>query len=506
MAHPPDLDASPRRRLLRPPATAFSAITALSVALFVLGASGAWYVRHLYQGLADVLEGNVTSVRAAEELEIALREMQDYLNRITYRAATIDADELATLQAQTDRWLAEATRLATTPHEARLMQEVNDGYRHFLGAVAAAVAAEGGVAARADRYEEIDRILTREIIAPAHDYLDFNEATMLSSAQAHRRFAERFSWALLLAGAGGCVGGFCVGLAAARRVRRSLVELNLPLSLAAGKLSEVAGPIRLSTSLDLRELKRVLELLAGEVDQVVARLQRTQAEVLQSEKLAAIGQLAAGTAHEIRNPLMSIKLLVQAGALPGGPGLSSEDLTLIEHEITRLERAVQNLLDFARPPAVEAQPVAIATMLRRAVSLVLGRAKVQGIRIRGPALADDPVVHGDAQQLQQVVVNLLLNALDATPRDGGDIEVLVGVDGSSGAPRVEIAVQDHGDGIPSALLGRVFEPFASSKSGGTGLGLSISRQIVEAHHGAMFARNLPVGGALVGFSLPLAPA
>jgi signal transduction histidine kinase len=301
----------------------------------------------------------------------------------------------------------------------------------------------------------------------------------------------------------GSFGGFFAGLKASRRLRRSMVELNLPLSLAAGRLSEVVGPVRLSTSLDLEELKRVLEAMAGEVDKVVVRLQKSQEEVLRSEKLAAVGQLAAGTAHEIRNPLMSIKLLVQAALNdPDNSALNEGDYRLIVQEISRLEKTVQNLLDFAKPPLIERQRVGIESVISYCLSLISGRASIQNVSIKKDIKARSLEVEADSQQLQQVLLNLFINALDAMP-EGGQLTLVVEQADSS---QVKVSLKDSGGGIPENILPQMFEPFVSSKESGIGLGLSISQKIIEAHHGAMFAHNRASGGSTVGFSIPLANA
>lgn len=481
----------------------FSLVFLLSALLFVLGSSAAWYVRHLYQDLSTMLELNVASVRSAEELEIVLREMHARLAKIDEIPTAKDLEEIESLRSDTDHWLNEASRLATTGRERDLMARVNAGYEDYKKSMDAYLVDLQRGHPEVDAPQKIGRILTEDIIPPAHEYLDYNELTMISVAQSHLVFSNRFSWLLLGMGIVGSFGGFFAGLKASRRLRRSMVELNLPLSLAAGRLSEVVGPVRLSTSLDLEELKRVLEAMAGEVDKVVVRLQKSQEEVLRSEKLAAVGQLAAGTAHEIRNPLMSIKLLVQAALNdPDNSALDEGDYRLIVQEICRLEKTVQNLLDFAKPPLIERQRVGIESVISYCLSLISGRASIQNVSIKKDIKARALEVEADSQQLQQVLLNLFINALDAMP-EGGQMTLVVEEADTS---QVKVSLKDSGSGIPETILPQMFEPFVSSKESGIGLGLSISQKIIEAHHGAMFAHNRSSGGSTVGFSIPLANA
>lgn len=485
--------------------TFLSPIFFLSSLLLLLGGIGAWYVQHLYADLATVLESNVVSVRAAEELEIGLREIRSRFNDYTYRKDSADFAAIFSLRATTDHWLEEATRFGTSHQEQEIIGRLKIGYDRFFKQLDA-IEQNPTLSDNQDMRHLIDVILTKEIIGPAHEYLDFNEATMTSVVAEQKRFSRRMSFSLLGIGICGCVGGFFAGMHASMRLKRTMVELNLPLSLTAGKLSEVVGPILVSTSLDLKELKRILETISIEVEQVVLRLQKTQQEVLHSEKLAAIGQLAAGTAHEIRNPLMSIKLLVQS-ALHNSTSvtqtlIATEDLKLIEQEISRLERTVQNLLDFARPPALAWSQFSLKDLVEHCIILVSGRAKVQRVTIHRQTTAECSV-SGDYQQLQQVLLNLLINSLDATPA-GGEVIVLLEHDltAQTETQRFKVSVRDSGQGIPAAILPTIFEPFVSSKDSGTGLGLSVSKQIIEAHKGEVFAENQSNGGAVVGFVIP----
>lgn len=483
---------------------ALSPVFLLSFLLLFLGASAAWYVQHLYQGLSDVLDLNVASVRAAEELEIGLREIRSSVNDFAFDDTQQDFGLIMQLKRDTDKWLREAEILATTSKEQELIRQIKAGYSHFFEELGRASTFRSDQPAKQTLRRLTTSILTKEIIAPTHEYLDFNEGTMVAVAQQHRIFSNRFALAMLIIGVCGSAGGFFAGHFSSRRMKRTMVELNLPLSAAAGKLAEVAGPIRLDTSLDLRELKRILEAIAREVEKVVMRLQTTQQEVMKSEKLAAIGRLAAGTAHEIRNPLMSIKLLIQATlATPQEVVLSEQELRLIEKEISRLERTVQNLLDFARPPVISRTNVSLRNLIQRCTDLVSGRASIQTINIRKSCQGADYFVEGDSEQLSQVILNLLINSLQSTP-PAGEITVSMELEAAteSRGERVKVSVQDTGLGIPEQILPVAFEPFISGKESGTGLGLSISKQIIEAHSGEVFAHNLDEGGAVVGFLLP----
>ncbi len=230
------------------------------------------------------------------------------------------------------------------------------------------------------------------------------------------------------------------------------------------------------------------------------RMQEQQREVLRAEQLAAVGQLAASIAHEVRNPLTSIKLLVGA-ALRGKPAqpLTTEDLHVIHDEVSRLERKVQSLLDFARPNEAVRRPCDLRTIIERALELVQGRLRQQGVQTNLDLPATPVSVEADPDQLTGVLVNLFLKALDAMPH-GGQLSLTLG---DAAVGKCRLAVADTGPGIAAAVAGRLFTPFASTKPTGTGLGLSICRRVVQDHGGTLTGQNRPEGGACFTMTLPL---
>jgi signal transduction histidine kinase len=227
----------------------------------------------------------------------------------------------------------------------------------------------------------------------------------------------------------------------------------------------------------------------GEIDQ----------QLLRAEQMMAIGQVAAGVAHELRNPLTSIKGLIQVNLRENeANGLPTDDLAVIEHEIRRMERTLQTFLDFARPPQPDRRPQELPAIVQRVLALVGGRARKQQVSLR--FLQSPPPVKADvdSDQIQQLLLNLVLNALDAMPQ-GGSIEV------DLRPPRdgfLEIYVRDNGPGIAGNILPKVFETFVSSKETGVGLGLPLSKRIAEDHGGTLTAYNLPEEGACFLLRLP----
>lgn len=231
---------------------------------------------------------------------------------------------------------------------------------------------------------------------------------------------------------------------------------------------------------------------------MVEELQRSQATLSQASRLAALGEVTALLAHEVRTPLGVLRSSVQM--LQGESGLSAEGgelLRIIDSETQRLNRLVSSLLDSARTRSPQRSPQDLHALIRHAATLLAAQARDRGILIRQRCEASQPVVDCDAEQITQVLLNLLMNAVQILPR-GGQIEVAT----RDATGRLVIELADDGPGIPAAERASVFEPFVFKREGGIGLGLAVVRQIVRSHGGDVQADASPLGGALFRVWLP----
>ena len=226
-----------------------------------------------------------------------------------------------------------------------------------------------------------------------------------------------------------------------------------------------------------------------------------RARLVQTEKLAALGQLATAIAHEVRNPLAVIRSAAQGlgETVPPDDAEAARACAFITAEIDRLASVVSSLLEFARPLHLEPRAVSVRDLFDRAALLAQGELAAKGARLardESPAL---PAVTADPDLLSQVLLGLLANAAEAVPL-GGD--VTLAAHARDGA--VELVVEDSGPGIPAELRDRVFEPFFTTRPRGIGLGLAVARQVVEAHGGRIEAGERPGGGARLTVRLPSA--
>ena len=228
------------------------------------------------------------------------------------------------------------------------------------------------------------------------------------------------------------------------------------------------------------------QTLAGELALANDNLKAAQTEVLRSERLAALGQLTAGLAHELRNPLGTIKTSAEmlARKLPADDPIAKELSGYISTEVDRTNELVKRFLDFAKPFRLHVESTDLREVIDRAALQVATRAEVRGCTI---IRNDSPDVHElpiDAQWICQLVSNLLANAIDASPP--GSVVTVLTRPAEGGA---EIAVIDRGAGIATENIGNIFNPFFTTKSEGTGLGLAIVSKIVDEHRGRIFVES-----------------
>jgi len=288
-------------------------------------------------------------------------------------------------------------------------------------------------------------------------------------------------------------------------VEREMVGLErvdwAPEEMAGGPLlSRFQASLRRTASA-LQAERAVTHRQLEDLAAANARLTRTQAELVASERLATVGRLAAGVAHEIGNPLSGV-----LGWLSVAQTRSAADAELtgylreMEAEVRRIDGIVRSLLDLGRPVRTQLAPVPVAELVRGAARLVGSGPEFREVTVQ---IDVDPglVALADAGPLSQVVINLLINAAQAIGGPG-TIQVV----GTAEGGRVRLEVLDSGPGVPPELRDRIFEPFFTTKSGGkgTGLGLAVSQHLMRAMSGDIAVGESPHGGGKFTVSLPAA--
>ena len=249
-----------------------------------------------------------------------------------------------------------------------------------------------------------------------------------------------------------------------------------------------------------QELKTFSRQMEEKIQKTTADLSKTEAQLIRSEKLAALGQLAAGIAHEIRNPLTSINILIHSLTENVPSGIpQKEDLKVIEEEIHRINEIVDQFLRFAKPAPPLLKKADVISIFEETLQLLRPQIEKQGIVIQKEFQPLPPILM-DREQMKQVILNLLLNAVQAMPK-GGHLSVKGHI--PKGDRWIKLSIQDSGVGISGEDINKLFDPFFSAKEGGMGLGLSIAHRIIDQHHGKIEVESSPGEGTLFTVWLPI---
>ena len=342
-------------------------VVATALLLLIVGVGAAWYIHHLQYRVSNELKANVSSLWAAEELMTVLHEIDAHLDKFLLTGDRQYLNEVPPLQAKMEPWLEKAEHWSNSANDQEMIAKARKGQQHFFEELNKLLALpDGSFTQKVDDLKK--NVLSREVLQPTQNYLAGNVNESDESWQENQSVASQMVYVLLILGICGSGAGLIAGFGFARAFQRSLVQLSLPIRTAAGHLDEVVGPITFAAHPDLHEMESTLQLISDRVGAMVERLRQSERDALRAEQLAAVGQMAAGMAHELRNPLTSMKILVQAGLT------SNRDLLVIEEEITRLERLVQTFLEFAQPPRPERRPLDINELVSATVKMIAQRA------------------------------------------------------------------------------------------------------------------------------------
>lgn len=221
----------------------------------------------------------------------------------------------------------------------------------------------------------------------------------------------------------------------------------------------------------------------------------TYTHLLQAEKLSSIGQISAGLAHELKNPVTTLKMLFQA--FKEQPDMTKEDAEIINDEIAKIDNILKRFFGFVRQKNFDLSEININNLIDRVLSLSTFDLQSHGIVVHKDMIETLPTVKADRSLLEQVFLNLIINSIEAMP-DGGEIRI----SGKTDDNFVEVMFWDKGSGIPSKVKERVFDPFFTTKENGTGLGLSIAYNIVKAHGGKLFFNSNEGVGTVFTVRLP----
>jgi len=477
-------------------------LATLVLVSFFGGAVTVWYTYRMERLLTEVIDLHMAGYQAAEALETALVNQKGF---VSYYFLDRDPDwlrQLGKYRQIFDERLTEARALFDSRTQREAIDRIEARYRAYTRAKDQVIALykagereQGSALHRSVResfFETLD--LCRQYKA-IHTRL-IAEVRSHSYAEASR---------LRVVAVSGMLTTFLLGLL----LIFVLVHHILGPVRRLAQEADREGGAQLSRNGDgdeVQTLSRSVRGLIEEYDHTHSELEKSRETLLQAEKLALVGKLAAGVAHSIRNPLTSVNMrLFSLGRTLHLEGPQKEDFEVISEEIRHIDTIVQNFLEFSRRPRLRMQRINPSDVVEMTLQLLQHRLKSYDVAIDVERNSTPlPDIHADPEQLKEVLVNLIVNACEAMEGGGGNISICEDAPVIPKASQVvRIRVTDDGPGIPAELQDNILQPFFTTKDEGTGLGLSIAVRILEEHGGFLDVSSIEGEGTTFTIILPL---
>jgi signal transduction histidine kinase len=455
-----------------------------------------WYTFRTEEILMSITEKHLQTFQTAESLETALVNQKGF---VSYYFLDGDPEWLRQLgeyrQIFKER-LSAARHLADTNIEMAALDRIDHEYSAYISAKDRVLAyyKDGDKENGFKLHKEI-RYLFFTILDLCEQYKEMqvdqiHKATENGHAQARKlRYISVF------------VSIFVVIIAIAL-IFFFIQNILEPLRKLAGEASRM-GPSTGSQN-EIKSLSLSVHDLIDDVDQTHTELQKSRETLLQAEKMALVGKLAAGMAHSIRNPFTSVKMrMFSLGRTLKLTETQKDDLDVISQEIRHIDTIVQNFLEFSRPPKLKMQMVSPSVIVDLVIQLLEHRLNSYEVRIEVIRKRPLPQISADPEQLKEVLVNLVVNACEAMKKGG---HIVISEEETLERPTgkmVVIRVSDDGPGIPAPLADKVLQPFFTTKEEGTGLGLSIASRIIEEHGGRLNLTSAEGMGTTFSITLPV---
>ena len=471
-------------------------LAGLVAIVFFAGLGSLWYSFSVEALVCQIVDKHLVALRTAEALEIALINQKGFASYYFIDGDPAWLKQLGEYRQIFKERLKEALEGAATPAQQATIARISAEYTLYVDAKDRVLdlyregKREEGLRLHREVREHFFKILTlSEEFKNLHTR---NVQVVRADTLAKVRHLRVVVVASILL-------SFILAVALALLFIRQVLEPVKRLAREASR--QGAGP---AGGNEISALSQSVRGLIEDVDHTQVELEKSRENLLQAEKMALVGKLAAGMAHSIRNPFTSVKMrLFSLNRSLELTEAQEEDFEVISDEIRHIDTIVQNFLEFSRPPKLQLQRISPSTVVDMACQLLEHRVRAYdvGVKIwRGENL---PEIEADPDQLKEVLVNLVVNACEAMG-NGGRIDIrerLEALADQSSAAVIEVS--DNGPGISPELKEKVFQPFFTTKEEGTGLGLSIATRIVGEHRGTIDMTSAPGQGTTFVITLPI---
>ena len=458
-----------------------------------------WYSFKMEDLLTTVAEKELSVFQTAEALEMALANQKGFLSYYFIEGDSEWLRQLGEYRQIFKERLKDAFSMAGSEEEERILQQIKAEYARYIEIKDRVI----GFYQEGNRQEGIRlhrqvRDIFFSVLELCEKFKEVHEHKIKQVRSESQAEAARLR---VIAAAAVMVGVLLAVLLAFVLGHQILSPVRRLAAEADG--SATAG----TDENEVTALSRSVRGLLQNVDRTQSELQKSRESLLQIEKMALVGKLAAGMAHSIRNPFTSVKMrLFSLSRSLEFTNTQKEDFDVISEEIRRIDTIVQNFLEFSRPPKLIMQSISPSVVVDQTLQLLEHRLKSYDVEVSIQRTQPLPEIDADPEQLKEVLVNLVVNSCEAMERGGSIVIEEEEVPRPTGGRIAIIRVSDNGPGVAESIRDKVLQPFFTTKEEGTGLGLSIAVRIVEEHGGLIDIEPSPRGGATFIVSLPIKEA
>jgi signal transduction histidine kinase len=471
----------------------------LSALVFVTVAGNAmtvWYTLRLEDMLVSITEKYLQTFQTAESLETALINQKGFVSYFFLDGDPEWLRQLGEYRQIFKEKLVTARHLADTDSLMELIDTIDHDYTVYITAKDRVIAhyRDGDKESGMKLHKEVRNVFF-SVLDLCERYKEIQVDRIQQIAGNGHAQAGKLRFASVMV-------SIIVVLIAFILISFFIHQILDPLRKLAGQASRKG--MAAASSNEIKSLYHSVHDLIEDVDQTHTELQKSRETLLQAEKMALVGKLAAGMAHSIRNPFTSVKMrMFSLERTLKLTETQKDDMDVISQEIRHIDTIVQNFLEFSRPPKLKMQRVSPSVIVDMVIQLLEHRLNSYEVSIEVNRKRQLPPISTDPEQLKEVLVNLVVNACEAMKKGG---KIIIFEDETFERPignLVEIRVSDNGPGIPGHLIDKVLQPFFTTKEEGTGLGLSIASRIIEEHGGRLHLTSTEGVGTTFIILLPI---
>jgi len=470
-------------------------LSGLVLIVIIGGLTIIWYSKRTESLILDIMDKELVKYQITEKMETALVNQKGFVTYFYLDQDPVWLEQLGIYRQVFKERLEEIALLPNTESQKKRIEDVRKNYSEYITRINQVISFyKSGETEKGFQLHLQVRKNFFEIMKTCSAYKEVQTANIQASWDTSRTQGQH----LIVSVAGTTIIVFMLVMTLIiLLITRILDPLHL-LTIEAKRDKHPAADLD-----DVQQLSENVHELLEDAGHAKEELKQSRAILVQSEKLALVGKLAAGMAHSIRNPLTSVKMrLFSLGRTLDLSNSQKEDFDVIAEEIRHLDIIVQNFLEFSRPPKLAMQLISPSAVVEQSLQLLEHRLKSYNVTVTISRKQEITAILCDPEQLKEVFVNLIVNACEAM-KTGGEITISESEVTDSKSRYASIEIADNGPGIPDSIIESIFQPFVSTKDEGTGLGLSIAARILAEHNGQLGVSSQNGQGSTFTLTLPI---